>query len=101
MAEYTPIMESEEHGPVERISIGTNTDVVMWRQEYNGAPQVFVGVQGPRNGKRDDGSFAIRAGFASHTADTLAGLNRLAEGWLDEVEDKPKVTRRRGRKASD
>ena len=99
MAEYTPIEPSDEFGPVESIKIGTSTDVVTWRQMYNSNRQVFVGVRGPRNGKRADGNgFNIRAGFASHNEDTLAGLNRLAAGWLDEEEEvKPK---RRGRKAS-
>ncbi len=99
MAKYTPIEPNEEFGPVESIKIGASTDVVMWRQEYKGARQVFVGVRSPRNGKSADGvSFNIRAGFASHTNDTLAGLNRLAAGWLDEEEEvKPKG---RGRKAS-
>lgn len=98
MAEYTPIEPTDEFGPIETVSIGSSTDVVMWRQMFNDNRQVFVGVRGPRNGKRADGNgFNIRAGFASHTEDTLAGLNRLADGWLGEEEVKPK---RRGRKAS-
>lgn len=101
MAEYTPIEPSDEFGPVESVKIGTSTDVVMWRQVFNGARQVFVGVRGPRNGKSANGvGFNIRAGFASHTNDTLAGLNRLAAGWLDEEDEAPEAPKqRRGRKA--